>query len=238
MEELARRTIISKQVNMMLTYLFISVLLASNANGLTRKEIRRFKADTYTEQNTGLQGTVSVTTTQGTHTIVSNGIPDHATADYPTQRNPNNIIEQSYSFTVPKNPSVADQSTALNMGPIGIAVNGIPFYNPWTRENTDAVESETFDECDGHPDGRGRYHYHKMPSSCVFNIRDGIASTIIGVALDGFPIYGPIDEDGTELTSADLDDCHGKVSSDGSYRYHTTEDFPYILGCYRGTVNN
>ena len=41
------------------------------------------------------------------------------------------------------------------------------------------------------------------------------------MALDGFPIYGPNDENGVELTTADLDECHGRYV-DGQYRYHTT----------------
>lgn len=32
-----------------------------------------------------------------------------------------------------------------------------------------------------------------------------------------------------------LDACNGRVGPDGSYRYHTTATFPYIIGCYRGT---
>jgi hypothetical protein len=31
-----------------------------------------------------------------------------------------------------------------------------------------------------------------------------------------------------------LDRCNGRVGPDGQYRYHVTETFPYVLGCYRG----
>ena len=31
-----------------------------------------------------------------------------------------------------------------------------------------------------------------------------------------------------------LDRCNGRVGPDGSYRYHATSTFPYILGCYHG----
>jgi len=58
---------------------------------------------------------------------------------------------------------------------------------------------------------------------------------MIGVAFDGFAIYGPVNEHGVTLTSDDLDDCHGRYTDAGVYQYHTTADFPYILGCYRGT---
>ena len=43
-----------------------------------------------------------------------------------------------------------------------------------------------------------RYHiYPKCLERCSFGTR----SDILGVALDGFPIYGPIDDDGAQLTS-------------------------------------
>jgi hypothetical protein len=35
-----------------------------------------------------------------------------------------------------------------------------------------------------------------------------------------------------------LDACNGRVGPDGSYRYHATADFPYILGCYAGTASD
>ena len=46
---------------------------------------------------------------------------------------------------------------------------------------------------------------------------DGITPTA-GIALDGFPIYGPIDEDGKQLTSRELDECHGRFTALGEYR--------------------
>jgi hypothetical protein len=32
-----------------------------------------------------------------------------------------------------------------------------------------------------------------------------------------------------------LDECNGRIGPDGSYGYHETATFPYILGCYKGT---
>lgn len=60
--------------------------------------------------------------------------------------------------------------------------------------------------------------------------------SVTGVALDGFPIYGPYASDkGDEpLSSDDLDICHGRMV-DGKYRYHLTFDFPYVLGCFWGS---
>ena len=33
-----------------------------------------------------------------------------------------------------------------------------------------------------------------------------------------------------------LDECNGRFGSDGTYRYHATDTYPYIIGCYHGTV--
>ncbi len=35
-----------------------------------------------------------------------------------------------------------------------------------------------------------------------------------------------------------LDRCNGHYGPNGDYHYHTTETFPYTLGCYRGTPTN
>ena len=32
-----------------------------------------------------------------------------------------------------------------------------------------------------------------------------------------------------------LDSCNGRIGPDGTYRYHATTGFPYIIGCYKGT---
>ena len=65
-------------------------------------------------------------------------------------------------------------------------------------------------------------------------------SSLIGWALDGFPIYGPYDELGNltypASSGGQLDECNGRVGLDGRYRYHMTPLAPYTVGCLRGTV--
>ena len=125
--------------------------------------------------------------------VESDGIPNHKTAKYPNADNPNRIEKQHYRFEIPRHPKIADKPTPTPMGPIGVAVNGIPFYNQYNREGQDAVKLEVFDSCCGHPDPGGRYHYHKFPV-CVkspFKDTPGKHSPLIGYAFDGFGIYGP-----------------------------------------------
>ena len=169
--------------------------------------------------------------------VDSDGIPTHKTGEFPNPSNPNRIQKQDYHFKLPIHPQAAQKPVRLPMGPIGVAINGIPFYNPYNREGNDAVEgpfAEAFDSCCGHPDQLGRYHYHKNPT-CVkspFHDTPGEHSALIGYAFDGYPIYGPQGEGGKPPT--DLDECNGHTDEVRGYHYHVTSKFPYILGAYHG----
>lgn len=168
--------------------------------------------------------------------VHSNGIPDHDTGPFPNAHNPNRIRAQNYTFRIPRHPQPADHVTRLPMGPIGVAINGVPFYIPYNREGADAAKNEVFDECCGHPDERGRYHYHIYPK-CIhtsFVDKPGEHSPLIGYAFDGYPIYGPNGDGGKPPT--DLDECNGHWDSVRGYHYHVTRTFPYILGGYHGVV--
>jgi hypothetical protein len=87
------------------------------------------------------------------------------------------------------------------MGPIGVALNGVVFFNPFEQGGMNAVEgySEVWlDSCCGHPEQTGMYHYHKYPA-CVkspFPDDGRQHSPAIGFAFDGYPIRGPYEADG------------------------------------------
>src|SRR5205085_1646331 len=82
------------------------------------------------------------------------------------------------------------------MGPTGIAVNGVVFYNPFDAQMNEAVN--IMDRCCGHPDPGNRYHYHKYPvcSRSPFEDKGKTHSPLIGWANDGFPVYGPYEGNG------------------------------------------
>ncbi|XP_039254051.1 uncharacterized protein LOC120331089 [Styela clava] len=207
--------------------------------GLTTDERKYFKARPYPEQNTGIQGTVSVDDDPRDAKVLilqSNGIPDHDTGTFPAPSNPNSIEVQSFNWRIPKNPTIQLETSCLPMGPIAMATNGVAIYNPFTIGCCDAgtEELDLFDMCTGHPSPSGQYHYHIFPK-CLKDFGD-FNSTIFGVAFDGFPIYGPEDEFGNELTNADLDACNGRTDTYGNYRYHITNEYPYFMGCYSGRV--
>ncbi len=181
---------------------------------------------------------VKVTFSGDVMIVQSDGIPDHKTDKFPNQYNPNSILKQNYTFRIPLTPSIASTKTPTPFGAIGVALNGIPFFNQYNREGQDAVKVEVFDSCCGHPDPAGRYHYHKYPVCVKSPLKDtpNGHSGIIGFAFDGFAIYGPKGESGK--APKDLDDCNGHADSTRGYHYHVTEGYPYILGGYKGTPDS
>ncbi|XP_064636960.1 uncharacterized protein LOC135493512 [Lineus longissimus] len=207
-------------------------LLALEIQALTDAEISQFSSTGVTEANTNLQGSVSVTKSGDTLTLVSNNIPDHPTGSFPNTDNPNTISAQSYTYMIPNNPSFASTPTCLPEGPIGFTLNGVAFYSAMTGFGTNAGHCEVFDECDAHASPDGAYHYHRT-MSCQSNT--SISNQFLGVAMDGYALYGPRLSNGTMITNAELDDCHG-TTIDGSYRYYLTETYPYMLGCFKGSL--
>jgi hypothetical protein len=183
-------------------------------------------------------------------TLVSgNDLPDHATGVYPISssdpayqydQNPNHIGAQSLLYALPSNPTVAASPSCLGGGPIGVLFTGAYLYDALDAEGRDALAHEEQDLCQGHPDMSDSYHYHTL-TQCLADPGTG-HSNLLGYALDGFGIYGNRGVDGGLLTDADLDECHGHThaiewngQSVVMYHYHATKEYPYSLGCYRGT---
>lgn len=193
--------------------------------------------------------TFSATISGATRAVVSNGLPDHKTGTFPIaatdpafayDRNPNTISAESRNWSLPVTPTVADTPSCVGGGPIGILLTGAVFFNALDAGGRDAVAHETQDACQAHPEMTGAYHYHSL-TQCIEDAVPG-HSALLGYARDGFGIYGVRGEDGQTLTNADLDECHGHthtITWDGAsvplYHYHATYEYPYTLGCFRGT---
>lgn len=186
---------------------------------------------------------------QGSERVFTgNDLPDHATGNFPVSpsddayaidRNPNSIRAQQVSFSIPAFPALAAQPTCVG-GEVGFMLSGVVLFSAFDAAGGDAVAREVQDDCDGHPQEGGYYHYHSL-SRCQEDAPDG-HSALMGYAFDGFGIYGYYGQDGREVTNADLDECHGhshEVLWEGQvvemYHYHATREFPYVVGCFRGT---
>jgi len=181
--------------------------------------------------------------------IQSQGYPNHPTAIFPNSGNPNPIRVQDFTFRLPLEPRPGEAITRVPMGPIGTALNGVVFFNPFEQGGMNAVEgySEVWlDACCGHPQQTGVYHYHKYPTCVKSPFQDDghRHSPVIGFAWDGIPIHGPYEADGVMARDLDaldappappLDVCNGHEDPVRGYHYHATPGrFPYVIGGYRG----
>jgi YHYH protein/Fibronectin type III domain len=164
-------------------------------------------------------------------------------------------------------PTRAANTTATGGGTIGILVSGASLFaateiaghratalgDNTTGRYQDAQGNASIarfiDACNGHPtpaSAGGAYHYHGH-SRCVTAQVDqaGGPSHLIGVALDGYPIYGDRDINGQPVRSAQLDVCNGINSPTpefpgGVYHYVLqagVKSHDSAMRCYAGTVS-
>lgn len=182
----------------------------------------------------------------GQYIITTNDLPNHVTGVFPVSssdpayaydRNPNTISAQSLTYGLNAHPAYG--TPHCMGGEAGVMLTGVALFNAFDAGGRDAGAWEVQDSCDGHPQNKGEYHYHSL-SSCI---TDTSVNTIIGYALDGFPITGPKVGTGNILTTSDLDECHGLTSQVNidtnkkatTYHYVMTQDFPYSISCFRST---
>jgi YHYH protein len=190
----------------------------------------------------------NATVSNDAEAITGNGLPSTATGTFPVaptdpahqyDANPNSITPYTLAADLPANPTVNATATCVG-GTIGISVLGAQIFSAFDALNRDAVAHEVQDKCDGHPQRTGVYHFHSL-SSCFTSVA-GADPGLFGYALDGFGIYVEKDDDGKNPISLQLDECHGRVSEitwhgqkKTMYHYVATDDFPYLVGCFRGT---
>jgi hypothetical protein len=177
-------------------------------------------------------------------------------------KNPDSSTPSTTTFNIC--PSKAATTTATNMGGIGVMISGAVLFNPYDATGNSALSenaSYTFtdssgvsqtaafiDNCNGHYTNNGGgnvYHYHGN-SSCVTGEVDSVGgpSHLIGIALDGFPVYGGRDINGNVIQVSQLDSCNGITSATpefpaGVYHYVLPEGVTNkysSLNCYSGTV--
>jgi hypothetical protein len=177
-----------------------------------------------------------------------NGLPSHTTGIYGItnatnplafqyDHNPNKILTNTVAWSgLSTNPTVNATPTCLGGGAVGIFLTGARMFAAFDAKGRDARAWEVTDACEGHPEGTGKYHYHSLPKCGLTADVASQHSAVIGYAADGFAIYGVQGDAGKTITNDDLDICHGHTdTSVTQYHYHTTETFPYTIGCYRGT---
>ena len=125
-------------------------------------------------------------------------------------------------------------------GAIALAVNGIPIFNPRNNRGADSYAIGELDQYGGHCGLADDYHYHIVPVhlQSVLGTEKPLAW-----ALDGYPIFGYTEPDGTPRQALDPDGGHD-TGTDWGYHYHaigstaTGPQSPYMMSAFHGTVVN
>lgn len=201
----------------------------------------------------GFSCSVELTVDGDTVQLYSLSMPDYPSNYFPTSdpcyaaatnpnaiQNPNWLMSQPMTLTVPRTPSSAT-STAMGVGAVGMALNGVAIFDDRAAMGDDIyTEAKTFDDCQGHPTPTSMYHYHAEPYAISYD-----DARFIGVMRDGYAVYGRRDADGS-LPTLDADGGHTGVPPDGTvavYHYHvnlqenataTASEWFLTTGTYHG----
>ncbi|MGB3635542.1 MAG: YHYH protein [Rubrobacteraceae bacterium] len=212
---------------------------------------------------------IEITYGDGTFRYVSDGIPSHEYDDQyliplgpPGTPDPEFepvdaeelVTETPLDGEITLNPVYSEETTSTSLGMIGVMISGAQLFNDYEDperslvaiDGNVTIDGVSFiDACSAHTLAQGGdYHYHGVPYCISEDIdEEGEHSKMLGVLLDGFPYYGPQDEDGSTLTSDDLDECSGHEGPtpefpEGIYHYHLTKDqSPYSIDCFHGEID-
>ncbi len=171
--------------------------------------------------------------------VESNGIPDHPLMVGIRNWQQQVPLPQKYTgdnaWQIPLHPRrAADPALTKNRflrGAIALAVNGIPIFNPLNNRGEDALAIGELDDYGGHCGRADDYHYHVAPMHLEKVVGKGKP---IAYALDGYPVYGSTEPDGSPMKP--LDALGGHDDGDGGYHYHAIKEYPYLIGGFRGEV--
>ena len=169
--------------------------------------------------------------------IESNGIPDHPLMIGIRAWQQQVPLPQNYvgdnAWQIPLHPvPAANPATTKGRflrGAIAVAVNGIPIFNPLNNRGEDALAIGEHDDYGGHCGRADDYHYHVAPVHLEKVVGKGKP---VAYALDGYPIYGTTEPDGSP--AKDLDWMGGHEDADGHYHDHATKSYPYLNGGFPG----
>ena len=171
--------------------------------------------------------------------VESNGMPDHPLMVGITKWIGRFPMPQGYkgenAWRIPLMPVPAktplSAKTGFYRGAIGMAADGVPIFNPLTNEGRDTFLSHELDRFGGHAGNGEDYHYHIAPLFLQTKLGPSLP---IGYALDGYPLYGLQEPDGSP--AGKLDEFNGHTDASGSYHYHASKTYPYVNGGFHGEV--
>lgn len=171
--------------------------------------------------------------------VGSNGMPDHGMMVGITSWQQQVPLPQNYTgdnaWRIPLHPVPAKTPAIVEghflRGAIALAVNGIPIFNPQNNRGEVSYEIGELDQWGGHCGRADDYHYHIAPIHLQTVAGKGMP---IAYALDGYPIYGLTEPDGSPIGK--LDECHGHEDAKVGYHYHASMKRPYLQSAFHGEV--
>ena len=193
----------------------------------------------------------------GNRTLTANGIPDHDVGVFPNPHNPNTISEQSVTAEFPLSPEEGSSPTTLGgrLGPVAYVLNGVKVDADTAGACDDSGDSCSLaggagswgiealgqphfdfgdDENHAHVQPGGTYHYHGIPEGFVAK-QGGNSSTmtIIGWAVDGFPIYARYGYSVAGDSSSNLKSMEGSYRLVGTINDSRPPTSMYSLGTFK-----
>ncbi len=170
--------------------------------------------------------------------VGSNGMPDHGMMVGITAWQQQVPLPQNYfgdnAWRIPLKPVPAKTPAMIDgrflRGAVALAVNGIPIFNPQNNRGEISYEIGELDQWGGHCGRADDYHYHITPLHLQAQAGKGMP---VAYALDGYPIFGITEPDGSPVGK--LDECHGHETAAG-YHYHGSMKRPYIMAGFHGEV--
>ena len=151
-----------------------------------------------------------------------------------------------YEFKITRVPQKANKPTYADPGAIGVAVNGVPIFDPATQGPINAKTGKRphtlyegeLDDCGGHA-GRGDdYHYHIAPICLIEELGEAHIEQMkrpIGYAMDGYPIHALGWFSKENDVENKLDECRGMTDENGRYFYNVMKNDSWdVLNCLTG----
>ena len=171
--------------------------------------------------------------------VESDGLPAHNLMVGITAWQQQVPLPQKYfgdnAWRFPLTPVPAAQPQTIKnhflRGAIAIAANGIPIFNPQNNRGEISQEIGELDQWGGHCGRADDYHYHAAP----LHLQSVLGMALpIAYALDGYPIYGLTEPDGSPPAGLDAFNGHSTVAL--GYHYHASTKYPYVNGGFHGEV--
>ncbi|MFP6663606.1 MAG: YHYH protein [Deltaproteobacteria bacterium] len=120
---------------------------------------------------------------------------------------------------------------------LGWALDGFPIYGPQACLDTDCTDIRTMQsgwENTGTEAGTEGCTSNAPCSEGFYCALTRLGGTLTTACSPRNYSWENNEFVGVEADATVLDQCNGRVGPDGTYRYHATRTFPYVMGCYRG----